>query len=206
MQDQLSAIGLNVSRETSDRLSRYVGLVEKWTPRINLVSRASVPHILDRHILDSAQIFTMAPPAVRHWADLGSGGGFPGLVVAILCAELSPDTQVTLVESDVRKAVFLQTVIRDLQLSATVRTERIEALAPMSADVLSARALAPLPQLLDFCLRHLEPDGTGIFPKGAQAEQEVADARKTHRFHLDRRPSMTDPSASVLLVKGVTRV
>lgn len=194
-----------VSRETKERLRAYEDLVRKWSPTINLVSRATLPEFRDRHILDSAQIHELAPPGTAHWADLGSGGGLPGIVLAILNAERSPATHHSLVESDQRKAAFLRTCLRALDLTGTVENARAEDLPSLQADVVTARALAPLPRLLPLVHRHLAPGGTALLPKGQSAQSEVDSARTSWHFDLETRPSRTDPSAAILILKGLTR-
>ena len=201
-----AAEALDVSRETSARLERYVALLRKWNPAINLVSRATLEDAWNRHIVDSAQVFDLLPGGAAHRADLGSGGGFPGMVVAILAAEKAPDLRVTLVESDARKAAFLAAVARETGVAARIEAARIESLQPLAADVLSARALAPLPQLLGFAARHLAPGGTAIFPKGAAHEAEIAEALASWRFDLHKHPSKTDPNAVLLEIRGVSHV
>ncbi len=196
----------NVSRETLDRLDRYAALLEKWNPAINLVSRTTLPDLWTRHFLDSAQLFSLLPAGATHWADLGSGGGFPGLIIAILAAEAAPALKITLVESDARKSVFLSTTARALGLPTIVETARIEALAPLAADVLSARALGPLPQLLSHAARHLTPDGMALFPKGAAHAQELAEARLAWTFTAENIPSKTDPDAVILSIRGIAHV
>ncbi len=197
---------MDVSRETSERLEIYAQLLRKWNPRINLVSRNTLDDLETRHIADSMQIFDLAPQGWKHWADLGSGGGFPGLVIAILAAEFSPVAQVTLVESDQRKCAFLRTVIRETGAPATVVAGRIEATAPLSADILSARALADLDTLLGFAERHLCEGGAALFPKGANWKKEVDNARVQWRFDCEARTSKTEPSAVILKIGGITRV
>lgn len=199
-------LGLNVSRETSERLETYAALLVKWNPAINLVSKSSLADLQTRHFADSAQLFALCPTTARHWVDLGSGGGFPGLVVAILAADVLPDLSVTLVESDARKAAFLATVVRETGILTKVLAERIESLAPLSADVLSARALAPLPQLLAFAERHLAPAGIALFPKGATHRSEIDESLADWRFDLREHPSKTDPLAVILEIEGVSRV
>lgn len=194
-----------VSRETKDRLNTYAALLEAWSPRINLVSRASLRQLRTRHFADSAQLIDLAPHPVGHWADLGSGGGFPGLVIAILARETGSPARVTLVDSDARKSAFLRTVIRETGAIATVRTDRIEALEPLAADVLSARALADLPALLGFAARHLEPDGLALFPKGARWQRELREAQSTWQFAHRVVTSRTDPDAVILRITGVAR-
>lgn len=195
----------NVSRETSERLRIYAALIEKWTPRINLISRASLPHLHTRHFADSAQLHALAPHPIAHWVDLGSGGGFPGLVIAILAQETGSPAQVTLVESDARKSAFLRTVIRETGVNATVITERIEAAEPLQADVLSARALADLSVLLGHAEQHLAPGGTALFPKGASWRKELTEAQSKWQFVSRIDTSKTDPEAVILRVTGVSR-
>jgi 16S rRNA (guanine527-N7)-methyltransferase len=195
--------GQFVSRETIDRLKIYADLLTKWNPHINLVSGSTIKSLWSRHIEDSAQIFTLVPEAGGSWVDLGSGGGFPGLVIAILAQESDSNLQVTLVESDVRKATFLRTVIRECKLSVRVLTGRIEALPSLQADIISARALAELPQLLKFADLHLRPNGTALFQKGARWQKELAAVDKSWSFQLDRFTSVTEPEAVILRMRGI---
>ena len=195
--------GQFVSRETIDRLKIYADLLTKWNPHINLVSGSTIKSLWSRHIEDSAQIFTLVPEAGGSWVDLGSGGGFPGLVIAILAQESDSNLQVTLVESDVRKATFLRTVIRECKLSVRVLTDRIEALPSLQADIISARALAELPQLLKFADLHLRPNGTALFQKGARWQKELAAVDKSWSFQLDRFTSVTEPEAVILRMRGI---
>lgn len=194
-----------VSRETEDQLRRFEGLVRKWNPAINLVSKASLDDLWARHILDSAQLYGLVRPH-GHWLDLGSGGGFPGLVIAILAQGAGDNLRLTLVESDQRKATFLREVTRELSLPVTVRTDRIEHCPPQSADILSARALAPLATLLGYAARHLAENGAAIFPKGASWQQEVEAAHKDWHFDLHTTSSATDPDGAVLTVKAISHV
>lgn len=196
----------NVSRETIERLELYESLIRKWNPKINLVSPGSLGVLWPRHFADSAQIFQMAPPSVAHWADLGSGGGFPGLVIAILAAEAKPGLRMTLVESDQRKAAFLAAAAHRLGVDADILAQRIETLPPLGADVVSARAVAPLDTLLGYAGRHLAPGGVALFPKGATAEAELARALEHWRFSYHKRPSKTDALGVVLIIGGISRV
>jgi 16S rRNA (guanine527-N7)-methyltransferase len=197
--------GLDVSRETMASLRLFEAEVRRWTPVVNLISRGSTEDLWGRHIEDSAQIFRACPPSARHWLDLGSGGGFPGLVVAVLARELRPDLRVSLVEADQRKAVFLRQTALKLGLDVVVLAERIESLAPQGADVISARALAPLVELLDLAVPHLKPDGIALFPKGARHAEEVAEARTSWAFDLDSLPSALNPDAALLILRKVHR-
>lgn len=202
----LTALGnLNVSRETIEQLTHYVSLVKKWSPRINLVSRSSLDHLWDRHIVDSAQLFSLAQNE-KTWLDLGSGGGFPGLVTSILGVGQGLDRNTTLIESDTRKSVFLRTVIRELELPAVVLNTRIEEAVPANAEILSARALSNLSQLLDHALRHMSPNGVALFPKGESWRKEVAEAKEQWSFDLEEFTSWTEPKAAILRIRGIKRV
>ncbi|WP_370399638.1 16S rRNA (guanine(527)-N(7))-methyltransferase RsmG [Sulfitobacter sp. JB4-11] len=196
---------LDVSRETLARLQVFADLVEKWTQKINLVSKASVSDLWSRHILDSAQIFDLAPPC-RSWVDLGSGGGFPAIVIAIIATEKRPDITVTLVESDQRKCAFLRSALREMSLSGTVISERIEDLAPLQAEVLSARALADLTTLLSFAEHHLAAKGTCIFPKGENWRKEHDAAQQQWSYSCEAITSNTNPAAAVLKIEDIKRV
>lgn len=196
----------DVSRETLDRLRIHAALLEKWNPRINLVSKSTLSTLWARHTLDSAQLFEQRPEGAAHWADLGSGGGFPGLVLAILAHEAAPELRFTLVESDLRKATFLRTVATETGIGADIVTERIESLEPLAADVLSARALAPLPRLLGFAARHLAPTGRALFPKGVSHATEIEDSLASWRFDVQKIPSRTDPASVILNIGGITHV
>lgn len=197
--------GVNVSRETFTALKAYEALVRRWNSAINLVSKSSLQEIWARHIADSAQIFALCPPSATRWADLGSGGGFPGIVVAILAKDSMPDLRVTLVESDLRKATFLRQAIQQLGLAAEVHSQRIESLSPLAADVLSARALAPLSDLLAFADKHLTAQGVAIFPKGARHVEEIMEARQAWSFDLDTLPSLSDREAAILVIRNIHR-
>ncbi|SFL78266.1 16S rRNA (guanine(527)-N(7))-methyltransferase RsmG [Shimia aestuarii] len=197
---------LDVSRETSERLKVLAALLEKWNPRINLVSKSTISALWTRHILDSAQIFNLATHPVPHWVDIGSGGGFPGLVIAIMAAETQSPAGLTMIESDHRKCTFLRTVLRETGVSATVITDRIEKAAPQSADILSARALADLTALFSFTERHLRKGGTALFPKGANWEKEVRTAQESWSFNLEVIQSITEPEAVILKVGDLERV
>lgn len=201
-------VARSVSRETLSRLMIIAELLVKWQKAINLVAPASLPQLWDRHMADSLQLINHVPQDVRRWVDLGSGGGFPGLVVAAALAERA-GADVHLVESDTRKAAFLREAARLAGLPVTVHSERIEAVAAALApgtQVVSARALAPLPKLLDLAEPFLAAGALGIFPKGRDAERELTDARKGWTLDFDLRPSVSDPHGRVLLVKGARRV
>lgn len=195
--------GLDLPPATLERLAALEALVRRWTGRINLVAPSTLPDLWTRHIADSVQLWPLAPKGAATWADLGSGGGFPGLVIAALAAEAGAP-RVTLIESDQRKCAFLRTAIRELTLPAAVIDARAESAPPQGADVVSARALAPLPALLPLVVRHLAPGGTALLPKGRDAAAEVEAAHgQGWRFALEAVPSRTDPSGRVLLVAEI---
>lgn len=191
--------------EAVARLDAVVAELERWTSAINLVSRASLAEVWSRHIADSAQLLPLAPAGARRWVDLGSGGGFPGLVIAILAASERPGLGVTLVESDRRKAAFLLTAARAAGVGVEVKAARAEDLPPLAADVVSARAVAPLPELLALVERHLAPGGVALLPKGSGHAAEVAAARRAWAFDLRTHPSATDPDAAILEIREVAR-
>ncbi|MEQ9692792.1 16S rRNA (guanine(527)-N(7))-methyltransferase RsmG [Shimia sp. SDUM112013] len=207
MKGQNEVLGrLSVSRETSDRLIILSELLQKWNPRINLVSKKTLDDHWTRHIMDSAQIFDLAPKGLKDWVDIGSGGGFPGLVIAILAAEQEKPLNLTLIESDQRKCAFLRTVLRETGVPAAVISERIEKAPKQNADILSARALADLSTLLGFCERHLSKNGIALLPKGATWQKEVQDAQESWSFDYVASKSVTDEEAVVLKVTQIGRV
>lgn len=196
-----------VSRETLDRLSTYAALLEKWQTAINLVAPKTLPDLWARHFLDSAQLLALAPPGVKRWLDLGSGGGFPGLVIAALGVET-----VHLVESDQRKGAFLREAARAMGVPATLHVKRIEAVEPAALhqamggapEVISARALAPLEALLPLAHRLAGPETVYLLPKGRQAGDELTAARRYWTIAaLEQLPSQTDAEANILRIRGL---
>ncbi len=199
-------LDVDVSRETTAKLTDLAAETRRWTARINLIGPHTVPDLWDRHIRDSAQLWAIEAPSSGLWLDLGSGGGYPGLVIAAIAAEAAPGLAVRLVESDRRKAAFLRQMKARLALSnLAVAADRIELLPPQSASILSARALAPLPKLLEYAEKHLEPGGIALFHKGRGADAEIRDARRTWRFDLAEIPSRTDQNASILRLERIER-
>jgi 16S rRNA (guanine527-N7)-methyltransferase len=191
---------LDVSRETSESLDHYCDLLVKWTKAINLIGPDTIPDLRTRHIDDSAQLIAFAPETFRHWADLGSGGGLPGVVIAILAREKNPTARFSLVESDQRKAAFLRTVKREIDLPLEIIAQRIEAIPPLAADVVSARALASVEDLLKMADRHLADDGLAVFPKGQNLQKELAGLDQDE-YTITQVPSRTDANATILLLK-----
>lgn len=182
--------GLNVSRETVEKLSIFKNLVKKWQKAVNLIAPSTVDDINVRHMLDSAQLWPLV--AGQKIIDLGSGAGFPGMVLAIMGAP------VTLVESDQRKAVFLSTVSRETQTPVTVLNKRIAEVSGVTADVVTARALAPLSDLL-FHVKHLGLT-RGVFLKGENLADEISAAQKNHAFEMQTQKSLSDPRGQIVTV------
>lgn len=195
-----------VSRETFSRLELYAALLVKWNPKINLVAKSTIEGLWARHIHDSVQFFDLIDENSQKWVDIGSGGGFPGIVLAIMAADLAQKPEVILVESDQRKAVFLRTVLRETGVSAKVLTSRIEETPALNADILTARALADLKTLLNFTNCHLSKNGTAIFAKGVNWKKELAEARKTWCFDCEVVKSKTDKDAVILKIRGLANV
>ncbi|MDB5658587.1 MAG: rsmG [Cypionkella sp.] len=194
---------LNVSRETFSKLVEFSNLVEKWNPAINLVSKGGVADLWQRHVIDSAQLVFHIPEDAALYCDLGSGGGFPGIIMAVLAEEFVPEMHVVLVESDRRKSVFLAEAARHLGISPVIKTERIQDLAPQNADVLTARALAPFSELCGLASRHLRSSGLALFPKGANAQQELQVAQVGWLFDHTEIPSRTNPDAVIFSVRNI---
>ena len=194
-----------VSRETFADLKVFKQLVRKWNPAINLVAKSSLPEVWERHIVDSTQIFPLVTEEPGLWLDIGSGGGFPGIVVAILAKGLGWSTKFHLVESDNRKSVFLRTAARDLKLNVEVSSDRIEAVERQNADILTARALKSLNELLIFTERHLAQGGTAIFPKGKKWQEEITLAQANWRFEVEPHQSITDADAKILVLREIVR-
>jgi len=191
---------VSLTPEQRQALERYAALLLEWNEKVNLVSRRNPGELWERHILDSAQLMALLPdsPADRplRIADLGSGGGFPGLVLAMLGAG-----DVHLVESDGRKAAFLEAVSRETGTAVTIHRARIEALAPLKADCITARALAPLPKLLGYVARHLVPGGRALLLKGRSRGPEVTEAQRRWSMRLSEIPSLSDPESAVLMIE-----
>lgn len=198
---------LNVSRETEDRLNAFVALFQKWAKTINLVAPSTLAEVWSRHVVDSMQIYALCP-GPRIWADLGSGGGFPGIVTGILLAGAG-DGWVHLVESNNKKAAFLRTAIRETGARASVHAIRIEE-APAAiahCDAISARALADLDLLMDFGWPWVErnPDLRFFLHKGRDYQREVDKALGRWRFDLVKHASVVEPDSVVLELSKLSR-
>lgn len=191
----------DVSRETLSKLEQYHMLLLKWQGAINLVGPKTVNDAWMRHFIDSAQIETLISPD-KKVADLGSGAGFPGLVLCIM----RPDLTVSLIESDQRKAQFLRTVSRETQVRATIYNERVEEILPeVAPDIITARALAPVRALLDYAqpLITKAPDMQMVLLKGAKVDLEIEEAAKLYSFSHKKYDSMTDHQASILVLSNI---
>ncbi|WP_245276326.1 16S rRNA (guanine(527)-N(7))-methyltransferase RsmG [Methylocapsa aurea] len=192
----------DLSPECLRRLSIYAEILKKWQPIINLVGNSSLDDLWTRHFADSLQVSNAAPLA-RRWLDLGSGGGFPGLVTAIRYAD-EPDARIHLIDSDQRKCAFLREVSRETGAQAVIHCGRIEKITPdfhEPIDAVSARALAPLPILLGYAGKFIEKGAIGVFSKGQQAEAELTDESAARKYLLTTIASQTSPSARLVLVR-----
>jgi 16S rRNA (guanine527-N7)-methyltransferase len=193
-----------VSRETLDRLRLYEDQLRSWQKAVNLVAPSTLGEIWHRHFADSAQLGRFAPDGARAWLDVGSGGGFPALVLAILLAERG-GASYTLVESDTRKAAFLTEVARKTGVPVEIRSERIEKFATQAKsqtfDVITARALAPLPRLLGMVSPFFSPETVALFLKGRESVAEVEEAKLGFSFDVRLEPSLTDSEARVAAIR-----
>ena len=208
MASPLSAEGFaaatGVSRETLARLQIYLALLEKWQRAINLVSQTTFSDVWRRHFLDSAQLLPLAPAGAQLWLDVGSGAGFPGLVLAIVGAR-----RVHLVESDQRKAAFLREVARETATpNAMFHVKRIEAVTEQDlggrADVVTARAVAPPNQVLAWTAILARPDATFLLPTGRTAGQALTRLQENPNMVVEELPSRTDASSRILRIRGVS--
>jgi 16S rRNA (guanine527-N7)-methyltransferase len=207
--ESLRAILPNVSRETFERLLAFEAIFQDWNSRINLVSASSLKHLWDRHILDSAQLAAIAPMR-GVWLDVGSGGGFPGIVLAILMG--TPDVEnkadhVHLVESIGKKGAFLRAALEKTVGCGTVHLMRAESAGALSLGVetITARALAPLPELLRLTFPWLKTGAKGLFHKGRRHREEISAARGGWRFDLLEHQSRTDKDSVILEISNVSQ-
>jgi 16S rRNA (guanine527-N7)-methyltransferase len=189
---------LGVSRETLERLQTYLDLLARWQQRINLVGPSTLEDPWRRHIVDCGQLWRLWPENARSVVDLGSGAGLPGLVLAIMGAP-----EVHLVESDQRKAAFLREAARACGVAATIHAGRTETVPPLAADVVTARALAPLPELLRLAERHVHAGTTCLFLKGRTAASELTRAREVWTMREASVGSLSDPEGQILLISEI---
>ena len=203
--DKARALALvSVSRETEARLDILVDALLRWQSKVNLVAPSTLPELWTRHIADSLQLLALAPQA-RVWADLGSGGGFPGMPIACALAEQT-GAKVHLVESNGKKAAFLRAAVRATAAPAVVHQERIEKFGETCAEavqVVTARALAPLKTLCVQAFPFVAKGAIAMFPKGQDVEAELTDAAKYWRLQASRVPSRTSPDGSVVVIRAL---
>lgn len=190
--------------ELKDKLDIYEGLLRKWQASINLISPTTLPDITKRHFEDSLQLMEYIPVTARRVFDFGSGAGFPGMVIAMT----KPELDVHLVESDQKKASFLKTVSRETETKVTVHNCRIEELktkTPLIPDIITARALASLPRLLDYVAPWAQTNRRVILiaPKGQAAEEELEEANKNYRYDVQQFASRTEKEAQILVIKDI---
>ena len=195
------AAAADVSRETLDRLQRYAALLEKWNPRINLVGQGTLRDLWRRHMLDSAQLYPLIVEPDGPLVDLGSGAGFPGLVLAAMGA-----ADVHLIESDRRKCAFLGEAARAIGVPVTIHSERIEDVTTFIAPTIVSRALAQLPELLDLAVGFSNEHSILLFLKGRTVDEELTRARKQWSMRVDQIPSRTDPEGTILRLEAISRV
>jgi 16S rRNA (guanine527-N7)-methyltransferase len=191
-----------VSRETGDRLAAYVDILARWRKTTNLIAESTFASVWTRHIADSAQLIGLAPQA-RRWIDMGSGAGFPGLVIAIQLADI-PGAVVHLIESDQRKCAFLREAVHATGAQATIHPERVEAVEPASlgpVDAVAARAFAPLPLTLKLARPWIERGAVGVFPRGESARDQVAALPEATAYAIELLPSLTDAKAAILRIR-----
>jgi 16S rRNA (guanine527-N7)-methyltransferase len=204
--DRTKALELTpVSRETAARLDRFVGILLAWQQRMNLIASSTEPRLWTRHVADSLQLLALAPHQARIWVDLGSGGGFPGVVIACALADV-PGATVHLVESSGKKAAFLREAARAVEVPAVVHAMRIDDFvksAPRAIDVVTARALAPLSGLLAAAYPLLKTGALGLFPKGQDVGTELTEATKCWKLQASLAPSRTDPNGRIVVVSGL---
>lgn len=195
------AAAIDVSRETLARLKSYLGLLDDWNRRHNLVSAGSLQDAWRRHFLDSAQLARFLRERDRTLVDLGSGAGFPGLVLAAL----RPGLSVTLYEATRKKCNFLHAAAERMGISVDIRNTRIEDAEGSVFDVVTARACAPLDQLLGYAQHFVGPETMCLLLKGQNVEAELTGARNYWRMEVTRHPSMSDPSGTILDVRGLAQ-
>ena len=172
-----------------ERFTIFIALLKKWNKRNRFIAHSTIPNIWTRHILDSVQLFPLRPASPYRWVDIGTGGGFPGIILCILAAGVEEKSEIVLVEPNRQKSEFLKHVVRELGLKSTVINERIENLDKLQADVISARALAKLNQLFRWSCSHLKSNGYALFPKGVSGRGEVLKARTDWVFQTQEIPS-----------------
>ena len=198
----------DVSRETIEKLKCYEAELRRWQKAVNLVAPSTLDEIWHRHFADSAQLAQLVPAHAKHLADIGSGGGFPGLVLATMLNEIR-DIRVTLVESDTRKAAFLRETARRIEIPVEILSTRIESDASVAAlndvDIIVARAFAPLRRLLSLVSAVFSYQTVGVFLKGREIAQEIDRAREDWTFEVELRESLTDAEGRIAVIRRLAR-
>ena len=194
---------LNVSRETLNGFYEYETLLSKWNEKINLVSKNTLVDIWERHFLDSGQIIKHVEASGKRWVDVGSGAGFPGLVVALLLRDRKIDCDLVLVEKNPKKGFFLSEVIRKLKLSVEVVNDNIDTLEPLKADILTARAFSELNKLIEIAFRHRKKEGICLFLKGENYRMELDKTLNYWFFDYDIIDSLSSSSGKIIRVKKI---
>lgn len=185
-----------VPRGTALKLERYAAMLAAWNTKFNLVAASTLPHLWQRHILDCAQLYPLLPKNPKTLvADMGSGAGFPGIVLAILSG-----LETHLIESTGKKALFLKTVAEELELNVRIHQERVEAMTRLKADVITARALKSLPELFTYAKPLMKKDSLCLFLKGQKADEEIAEAVKKWSFVVEKTPSLSDETGCILRI------
>ena len=194
---------LNVSRETLKGFYEYKTLLSKWNEKINLVSKNTLVDIWERHFLDSGQIIEHVEASGKRWVDVGSGAGFPGLVVALLLRDRKIDCNLVLVEKNPKKGFFLNEVIRKLNLNVEVVSDNIYTLEPLNADILTARAFSELNNLIEISFRHRKKEGLCLFLKGENYRFELDKTLNYWFFDYDVVDSLSSSSGKIIRVKKI---
>lgn len=200
------ATEFKVSRETMKDLEAFVALTLKWNPKINLIGNSTIPLIWSRHIADSLQLLRTMSVIPTAWIDIGSGGGYPGMIIAIALKNVSSECRVTMIDSDKRKTIFLKTAARELSLNVEVICDRIQNVVAVPSPVISARALAPLKDLLELAHPLLSESGHCLFQKGSDADSELTAASESWNMSVEQIPSVTDPNGVILKIGELERV
>ena len=196
---------LDVSRETLKGFYEYKTLLSKWNEKINLVSKNTLADIWERHFFDSGQIIKFVEASGKRWVDVGSGAGFPGLVVALLLRDRKIDCNLVLVEKNPKKGFFLNEVIRKLNLNVEVVNDNIYTLEPLNADILTARAFSELNNLIEISFRHRKKEGLCLFLKGENYRFELDKTLNYWFFDYDVFDSLSDPSGKIIRVKKILK-
>ena len=205
MKKNLFIKSLNVSRETIDSLCEYESMLSKWNSKINLISKNTFANIWNRHFLDSGQIIKHVDASRKRWVDVGSGAGFPGLVVALLLRDRKIDCDIILVEKNLKKVFFLNEVVRKLDLNVKVLNKNIRTIEPLNADILSARAFSELNELIELAYHHRKERGICLFLKGENYRWELDKTLNYWFFDYDVVDSFSNSSGNIIRVRNILK-